>query len=122
MYEIKIISAFSGAHSLRDYPGNCRNIHGHNWKVEVIMHSNELDNLGMSLDFRMLKQETENLLKTIDHTYLNENPPFNTLNPTAENLARWIFESLSEKLNNNNAKLCRVSVWENENSSATYYE
>ncbi|MDD5434201.1 MAG: 6-carboxytetrahydropterin synthase QueD [Nitrospira sp.] len=122
MYEIKIITTFSGAHSLRNYPGNCRNIHGHNWKVEVVMQSNELDDLGMSLDFRMLKQETECLLKTLDHTYLNENMPFNTLNPTAENLARYVFESLSKKLNVNNAKLCRVSVWENESSSATYYE
>lgn len=86
------------------------------------MQSDELDNLGMSLDFRMLKQETEGLLKTLDHTYLNENAPFNTLNPTAENLARWIFESLSKTLNNHNARLNRISVWENETSSATYYE
>lgn len=121
MYEIKIISGFSGAHSLRDYPGNCKNVHGHNWKVEVVMQSTELDNLGMSLDFRMLKQETETLLKTLDHTYLNENPPFDSLNPTAENLARWIYESLSKRLNNDTAKLCRVCVWENEASSATYY-
>lgn len=122
MYEIKIITTFSGAHSLRNYPGNCKNIHGHNWKVEVVMQSNELDELGMSLDFRMLKQETEGLLKTLDHTYLNENEPFNTLNPTAENLARYVFESLSKKLNNHNARLSRISVWENESSSATYYE
>ena len=122
MYEIKIITTFSAAHSLRNYPGNCKNIHGHNWKVEVFVQSNDLDNLGMSVDFRMLKQETESLLRTLDHTYLNENSPFNTINPTAENMARWVYETLSKRLNNNNAKLSRVSVWENENSSAAYFD
>ena len=86
MYEIKIITTFAAAHSLRNYPGNCKNIHGHNWKIEVVMQGNSLDNLGMSIDFRMLKQETESLLQKLDHTYLNDHEPFNTLNPTAENI------------------------------------
>lgn len=86
------------------------------------MQSEQLDNLGMSIDFRMLKQETESLLHTLDHTYLNENPPFNTINPTAENMARWLYETLSKRLYNQTAKLSCVSVWENENSSASYYE
>lgn len=128
MYEIKIIADFAAAHSLRNYPGNCKNIHGHNWKVEVVMESSSLDQIGMAIDFRMLKQETEGLLHTLDHTNLNDNPPFNTINPTAENMARWIYETLSKRLNNRSAhgahgaKLSRVSVWENESSSASYYE
>ena len=122
MYEIKIITTFSAAHNLRNYPGNCRNIHGHNWKVEVFVLSNDLDGLGMSIDFRKLKQETEGLLLSLDHIHINEVPPFDTINPTAENMARWIYETLSKRLNNNNAKLSRVSVWENDNSSASYYE
>ncbi len=122
MYEIKILSTFSAAHSLRNYPGNCKNIHGHNWKVEVVVQSLNLDNLGMAIDFRRLKQETQSLLDTLDHTYINETPPFNSLNPTAENMARWLYETLSKKLNDQNAKVSRVNVWENENSSASYFE
>ena len=122
MFEIKILSTFSAAHSLRNYPGNCKNIHGHNWKVEVVMQSLNLDNIGMAIDFRRLKQETQCLLDTLDHTYINENPPFNALNPTAENMARWVYESLSKKLNDQNARVSRVNVWENENSSASYFD
>ena len=122
MYEIKVISTFSAAHSLRNYPGNCKNIHGHNWKIEVVMQSLNLDNIGMAIDFRRLKQETQGLLDTLDHTYINENTPFNSINPTAENMARWLYESLSKKLNDQNAKVSRVNVWENENSSASYFE
>ncbi len=122
MYEIKIIATFSAAHSLRNYPGNCKNIHGHNWKIEVVMQSLNLDNIGMAIDFRRLKQETQALLDTLDHTYIIENPPFNSMNPTAENMARWLYETLSKKLNDQNAKVSRVNVWENENSSASYFE
>ena len=96
MYEIKIVTTFAAAHSLRNYPGNCKNIHGHNWKIEVVMQSEHLDDLGMSIDFRMLKQETEGLLNTLDHTFLNDHSPFNTINPTAENMARWLYEALSK--------------------------
>ena len=121
MYEIKIIATFSAAHSLRNYPGNCKNVHGHNWKVEVLMQSLNLDNLGMAIDFRRLKQETQGLLDTMDHTYINENPAFNSLNPTAENMARWLYETLSKKLNDQNAKVSRVNVWENEKSSTSNF-
>ncbi len=122
MYEIKILSTFSAAHSLRDYPGNCKNIHGHNWKIEVVMQSLSLDSIGMSVDFRRLKQETQSLLDALDHTYINEKPPFNSMNPTAENMARWLYETLSKRLNDQNARMSRVNVWENENSSASYFE
>src|SRR4030065_69121 len=101
---------------------NCKNIHGHNWKIEVVMQSLNLDNIGMAIDFRRLKQETQGLLDTLDHTYINENPPFNSINPTAENKARWLYESLSKKLNDQNARVSRVNVWENENSSASFFE
>ncbi len=122
MYEIRIVTTFAAAHSLRNYPGNCKNIHGHNWKIEVVMQSEHLDDLGMSIDFRMLKQETEGLLNTLDHTFLNDHSPFNTINPTAENMARWLYEALSKRVNGPRAKVSRLSVWENENSSASYFE
>ena len=122
MYEIKIVTTFAAAHSLRNYPGNCKNIHGHNWKIEVVMQSEHLDDLGMSIDFRMLKQETAGLLNALDHTFLNDHSPFNTINPTAENMARWLYEALSKRVNGPHAKVSRLSVWENENSSASYFE
>jgi 6-pyruvoyltetrahydropterin/6-carboxytetrahydropterin synthase len=86
------------------------------------MQSEHLDDLGMSIDFRMLKQETEGLLNTLDHTFLNDHSPFNTINPTAENMARWLYEALSKRVNGPRAKVSRLSVWENENSSASYFE
>ncbi|HAS17916.1 MAG: 6-carboxytetrahydropterin synthase QueD [Nitrospirae bacterium RIFCSPLOW2_12_42_9] len=122
MYEIKVITTISAAHSLRNYPGDCKNIHGHNYKVEVVMQSEGLDNLGMAIDFRMLRQEIERLLQTLDHTYINDKPPFDTINPTAENLSQWIYDTLSKKLNRDIARVCRVNVWENENSSASYFD
>ena len=86
------------------------------------MQSHSLGNLGMAIDFRMLKEETEGLLNTLDHTFINETHPFNTINPTAENMARWVYETLSKKLNDQNARVSRVNVWENENSLASYFE
>lgn len=86
------------------------------------MQSRSLDDIGMSMDFRRLKQETQGLLDMLDHTYINDNPPFNSLNPTAENMAHWLYETLSKKLNDQNARVSRVNVWENENSSASYFE
>lgn len=122
MFEIKIVTDFSAAHSLRDYPGSCKNVHGHNWKVEVILSAMHLDPIGISMDFRTLRAETERLLDEMDHTYLNEHPPFHTLNPTAENIAQWIFQSLSKSLHHDHARVNRINVWENERSCASYFE
>jgi len=122
MYEIKIIRTFSAAHRLKGYPGNCRNVHGHNWKVEVIVETEELDSIGMAVDFRSLRKETDSLLQTLEHTFLNEISPFDKINPTAENIARWIFVTLSQRINDSHGKVSRVVVWENDNSSASYFE
>jgi len=122
MFEIRIVTDFSAAHSLRDYPGDCRKVHGHNWKVEVVVQAEELDPLGISMDFKTLRRETEELLDTLDHSYLNDNPPFHALNPTAENIARWIYETLSKRLNDPRVRVGRVNVWETERSRASYFE
>ena len=86
------------------------------------MEGGELDPLGIALDFKTLRKETEVLLDTLDHTYLNDRPPFHALNPTAENIAMWVFQSLSKKLNTPRIRISRVNVWENERSCASYYE
>jgi len=116
MFEVKITRDFSAAHRVEDYPGNCERLHGHNWKVEVIARSAALDALGMVIDFRKLKEATDRVLERLDHEYLNEVPPFTELNPTAENLAKYLFDEVSK-----GAPVHRVNVFETETSVASYF-
>ena len=122
MFEVKIVTDFAAAHSLRNYPGECKNVHGHNWKVEIIVRSAVLDPIGLSLDFKAMRKETEDLLDALDHHNINEVPPFHTLNPSAENIAQWLYGSLSKRLNTPDVQVFRVNVWENDRSCASYYE
>lgn len=117
MFEIKVTRHFAAAHRVEDYPGNCERLHGHNWKVEVIARSGELDSLGMVMDFRKLKEMTERAIAPLDHNYLNEVPPFDDLNPTAENIARHLYQVLKKE-----APVWRVNVFETETSVASYFE
>ncbi|MFH1613337.1 MAG: 6-carboxytetrahydropterin synthase QueD [bacterium] len=117
MYEIMIEDYFSSAHKLKEYKGNCENLHGHNWKVQVFVKGQELDKLGILVDFRELKKEVKNILKKIDHIYLNELSFFKNINPTTENIAKFIFDSLKEKIN-----VFKISVWESEICCAIYFE
>ncbi len=122
MYEVTVICDFSAAHSLRDYKGKCENLHGHNWKVEVSVESEGLNHLGMVIDFKILKEETKGLLEGLDHRYLNEIEPFDRVNPSSENIARFIFDRLSEKVNGKGRRVKEVKVWESEDAYATYRE
>ncbi|OGQ54916.1 MAG: 6-carboxytetrahydropterin synthase QueD [Deltaproteobacteria bacterium RIFCSPLOWO2_02_FULL_53_8] len=122
MYELTIDATFSSAHNLREYEGACENLHGHNWRVEVSVSASKLDALGMVIDFKKLKTETKAVLDNLDHTYLNVVPPFDRINPTAENISQHIYRCLSAVLNNSVVKVSKVQVWESANSSATYHE
>lgn len=122
MYEIEIRRTFSAAHQLKGYDGDCKNLHGHNYSVVVTMKSPELDSIGIAMDFKILKTEVDNLLKSYDHKNLSELPDFADINPTSEVLARTIYRKLSEKLNNGLLKVYRVRIGESENSAITYYE
>lgn len=122
MYEIEIRRTFSAAHQLKGYDGDCKNLHGHNYSVVVTMQSPELDNIGIAMDFKILKKEVDELLKGFDHKNLSELPEFSHINPTSEVLARTIYRKLSEKLNNCALKVCKVRIGESENSAITYYE
>jgi len=119
MYKVKVTDSFSSAHNLREYEGNCENLHGHNWKVEVSLKGEQLGNLGMLVDFRELKKEVKNILSTLDHTYLNDHEYFSKINPTSENIAQFIYKKLK---NTFNGKMDKVVVWESESSAAEYYE
>lgn len=122
MYTISIIRFFSSAHSLREYTGKCEALHGHNWKVEVFVASDKLDKLGMVIDFKVLKARLDELLEKYDHVLLNNVAPFDTINPSSENIARVFYEVLSSKLNDDRVKVQSLIVWESENSKAIYSE
>src|SRR5512134_3842412 len=122
MYEIKIITSFSAAHRLENFNGNCEALHGHNWKVEVFLAGDKLDEAGLLQDFGVVKARTRELLEEIDHKYLNELPAFSNQNPSSENLARFLFQRLAATLNRDGAKVSRVSVWESDTSCASYFQ
>lgn len=119
MYRVRVIDSFSSAHNLRNYEGNCERLHGHNWKIEVYLQSDKLDKVGMLIDFKILKKELKEILDKIDHIYLNEHPYFNEINPTSENMAKFLFEQLKEKFG---TMMHKVLVWESDNSVAEYFE
>jgi 6-pyruvoyltetrahydropterin/6-carboxytetrahydropterin synthase len=122
MYEVSIDDTFAAAHNLRDYYGKCEDLHGHNFKVRVTMAGEKLDATGLLFDFVHLKQVIQGVIRSLDHKYLNELPPFDKLNPSAENLARHICDEASRQLHNapNGAGISSVTVWETEGSAATY--
>lgn len=122
MYKLKIETSFAAAHCLIHYQGDCENLHGHNWKVEVTVTAKELDKAGLGIDFKVLKSETNALLKTLDHKYLNELPPFVNKSPSSENIASYLYGELAKKFNNGNVSLAEVTVWESDFASASYYE
>lgn len=120
MYELKVITQFAAAHQLRNYTGKCESLHGHNWKVEVILKGEKLNNTGLLIDFKEVKEATDRILEELDHSFLNELPQFKDQNPSSENIAAYIFENLSSKLNNNQIKVSKVTAWESDSASASY--
>jgi 6-pyruvoyltetrahydropterin/6-carboxytetrahydropterin synthase len=121
MYEIAVTSHFSGAHRLRYLHGKCEELHGHNWKVEVSVVSNRLGKEGVVIDFGILKQKVEKVLKSLDHTYLNDLPYFLGIEPSSENIAKYIFDKLKRDLKGYSTTLKKVTSWESETSCATYF-
>jgi len=122
MFELTVKSSFAAAHRLREYGGKCENLHGHNWLVEVRVATESLNSIGLAIDFKDLKAATEEVLQRLDHGCLNDIEPFDKLNPSSENIARWIFEALKERLLDHPVSLSRVSVWENAGCCATFWE
>lgn len=119
MYELTVTSHFDAAHALHGYPGECRELHGHTWDVEVTVAGADLDDVGIVYDFKDLKTDLAAALDGYDHAYLNEVAPFDAINPTAENLARVIYESLSKTIAGP-VQVLSVSVWESPIARITY--
>jgi 6-pyruvoyltetrahydropterin/6-carboxytetrahydropterin synthase len=122
MYEVSVDEGFAAAHNLREYKGKCENLHGHNYKVRVTLAGQELDSAGLLYDFVNLKRAIQGVVRSLDHIYLNEFPPFDVQNPSAENIARYIYEETAKQLPkaSNGAGIMSVTVWESDLTAATY--
>lgn len=118
MYSVKVQAYFSSAHNLRGYKGKCEQLHGHNWKIEVVASKDSLDKTGMVLDFSYLKNKINKLLEKLDHKYLNRITYFKKVNPTSENIAKFIYDRLKDQT----VAVESVTVWESNSSCATYRE
>lgn len=121
MYEVMIEEEFSAAHALRGYRGKCENMHGHNWKVEVYVRGEQLDQVGMLVDFKQLKAATRRVMKYLDHQNLNELKPFdNEINPSSEHLAGFILHKVAAEVSDARVTVYKVRVWETPSTCATY--
>lgn len=119
MYELTIKGHFDAAHALRGYPGECRNLHGHTWDVEVTVEGHDLDDIDIVYDFKQLKEDLGGVLAQFDHGYLNEIAPFDVLSPTAENLARVVFDMMVDTVGAQ-VKVKEIAVWESPIAKIVY--
>jgi len=119
MFEIKILGHIAAAHFLRGYEGKCKDLHGHTWKVEVTMKREQLDSIGMVVDFAVLKKQLKQFLDVLDHKCLNDLDYFKEVNPTTENIAKFIFENFAREVEP--IVISQVQVWESDTASIIYY-
>ncbi|OIO72918.1 MAG: 6-carboxytetrahydropterin synthase QueD [Zetaproteobacteria bacterium CG_4_9_14_3_um_filter_49_83] len=121
-YELSIETHFSAAHQLRGYPGDCARLHGHNWHVKLFVECHELDELGLAIDYKILKKELKSALEPWDHYNLNDIPPFDSINPSSENVARELFISMTQRLNNERIKVSCIEIAETCTAKVRYSE
>jgi len=122
LYELMVEQTFASAHQLRGYKGKCENLHGHNWKVHIHVIADRLNEIDIAIDFHDLKDMATEVLSPLDHAMLNEVFPFTEINPSSENIAKWIYDSMRKKIDSEHTRVSAVTVWESETASATYYE
>jgi 6-pyruvoyltetrahydropterin/6-carboxytetrahydropterin synthase len=122
MYELVVESKFAAAHQLRGYEGKCEKLHGHNWRVTIAVTSDRLNEQGLAVDFHELKKSLREVLDQLEHTFLNDIFPFTQINPSSENLAKWIYDSIGKKINDDDLEVASVTVWESDTASASYFE
>ncbi|MGA6924844.1 MAG: 6-carboxytetrahydropterin synthase QueD [Desulfosarcina sp.] len=121
MFELKILSHFAAAHRLTMVAKKCENLHGHNWKVEVCVRGERLNDAGVVIDFGILKGYVKEIMERLDHKYLNELPYFQNTSPSSENLAVYIADSLQALLKESGVTIARVTTWESDDACATYF-
>ena len=121
MFELRVVTGFAAAHRLTMVGEKCENLHGHNWKVEVYVQGQQLDEGGVLMDFGIIKTHVRDLMKTLDHKFLNDLEYFrNGTPPSSENIARYVADALTQRLNRPDVKVSRVTAWESDNAAATY--
>lgn len=120
MYHLSIITSFAAAHNLLHYQGDCENLHGHNWKVEVTVGAERLDKSGLGIDFKILKKHTREVMNYLDHKYLNDLDAFKDISPSSEQIARYVFEQIQKSLQEYEVIVQKVTVWESDNAYAAY--
>ncbi|OGF48402.1 MAG: 6-carboxytetrahydropterin synthase QueD [Candidatus Firestonebacteria bacterium RIFOXYA2_FULL_40_8] len=120
MFELNVEDEFASAHYLRGYKGKCERVHGHNYRVMITVKAKALNKIGLAVDFTELKEELKKVMEVLDHNLLDELPAFRKVNPSAENIAKFIFDSIAKKLKAKRVKLSKVTVWETARSSASY--
>lgn len=121
-FVLKTLLDFAAAHTLRGYPGDCAKMHGHNWKIEVQVCGEKLNDIGMVIDFKEIKRHAKEVVKELDHTYLNEHPHFENTNPTAENIAVYLYQEIERRIKTDLVKMHSITVWENDRNCVTYSE
>jgi 6-pyruvoyltetrahydropterin/6-carboxytetrahydropterin synthase len=121
MFEVTIEETFAAGHALRNYKGKCENVHGHNYRCQVTFEGDQLDDIGLLVDFVELKRALHSVLDRMDHQWLNDFPPFDKINPSAENMAKFIYDEVCAGLQTHDGvRLARVRLWETDTASATY--
>lgn len=124
MFEVSVEETFAAGHALRNYHGKCENVHGHNYRVRISIEGESLNRAGLLVDFVELKGVMRGIIEKLDHRFLNDVPPFDELNPSAENMARYFFEEMASRLagdpRENPVRVTEVKIWETETSTATY--
>jgi 6-pyruvoyltetrahydropterin/6-carboxytetrahydropterin synthase len=126
MFEVSVEETFAAGHALRGYHGKCENVHGHNYRVRILIAGEALDAAGLLVDFVDLKQILRAIIERLDHRFLNDVPPFDELNPSAENMARYFHQEMSRRLDGaarpNPVRVAEVKIWETDTATATYRE
>jgi 6-pyruvoyltetrahydropterin/6-carboxytetrahydropterin synthase len=121
MFEVSVEQTFSAGHALRNYKGKCENVHGHNYRVRVTIAGEQLDAAGLLVDFVDVKRLMGGAIEYLDHRFINDLPPFDEINPSAENIAKYFYDRLNAGLKNDvPARIAEVQVWETDTSSAVY--
>ena len=122
VYEIYVKDHFAAAHALRGYDGNCSNMHGHNWDVEAYIQCTKLNKLGIGVDFRDVKRIVKDVLSKLDHTNLNDVAEFGAINPTSENISKFLYKEISRRLNTEFIKVVKIMVFESPGCGSSYQE
>jgi 6-pyruvoyltetrahydropterin/6-carboxytetrahydropterin synthase len=121
MFEVTIEQTFAAGHALRNYHGKCENVHGHNYRCQVTLEGERLDGTGLLMDFVALKRVLQAVIDRLDHQWLNDLPPFDVLNPSAENIAKYIYDEVHREIAAPaDVRIGSVRLWETDTSSATY--